>query len=485
MPTRKKSRTSGTTTRSGRTTPRRTEPHTLEWYLEVEQYRYGDYAPWMFEVMEFGRHGGDAVLEIGGGLGTDLSQFARHGAQVTDVDLSGGHLAHAQENFALRGLDGHVRPPRRRDAAVSRQHASTSSTATASSTTRRIPPRVVQEIQRVLKPGGKAIVMMYAEHSWHYWYRLVWEKGLKHDMLRTYSIGEIMSRHVEITENDARPLVKVYTGAAAEAAVRRIRGPRRVQAADDRRRAAGGFRVDPQVDVARDGGPPDGLERHHQGDKAPRVTNASMDSCLYVASNLGAATTVTEAGLAETTERHRLADPARSAGDVSRSARRDREAPGAARGHRRDGTRLAGIVASALRQVGAGPAPARLVPLAVRAGDRVRRCRCARQLLAALDGLHRRSPEAPRDRSGVAARARRRPRDRRSVHDRLAAALRRRPPCPVPAEHQRAVGRRTGFRAPACICEPTTGCSSPPAAATATPATSRVNWRRSPTISPA
>ena len=32
-----------------------------------------------------------------------------------------------------------------------------------------------------------------------------------------------------------------------------------------------------------------------------------MDSCLYVASNLGAATTVTEAGLADTTERHHQA----------------------------------------------------------------------------------------------------------------------------------------------------------------------------------
>ena len=82
-------------------------------------------------------------------------------------------------------------------------------------------------------------------------------------------MGEIMSRHVEITDNDARPLVKVYTGATAEAVVRRVRGPRRLQAAADRRGAAGGFRVDPQVDVARDGGPPDGLERHHQGDESP------------------------------------------------------------------------------------------------------------------------------------------------------------------------------------------------------------------------
>jgi ubiquinone/menaquinone biosynthesis C-methylase UbiE len=187
--------------------PRRT----LEWYLEVEQYRYGEYAPWMFDVMEFGRHNGESVLEIGGGLGTDLSQFARHGARVTDVDLSAGHLEHAKENFALRGLTGDFIhhdaeqlpfPDNRFDVVFSNgviHHTPNTH-------------RVVEEIRRVLKPGGKAIVMMYAEHSWHYWYRLVWEKGIKHDMLRTYSIGEIMSRHVEITENDARPLVKVYTG---------------------------------------------------------------------------------------------------------------------------------------------------------------------------------------------------------------------------------------------------------------------------------
>jgi hypothetical protein len=52
---------------------------------------------------------------------------------------------------------------------------------------------------------------MYAENSWHYWGRLVIELGLRNDMLRKYSMGEIMSRSVEITQNDARPLVKVYT----------------------------------------------------------------------------------------------------------------------------------------------------------------------------------------------------------------------------------------------------------------------------------
>jgi len=184
--------------------------HTPEWYQEIEQYRYGEYAPWMLELMEFEQHSGHAVLEIGAAVGTDLSQFARHGARVTDVDLSARHLELAQENFAWRGLTGQFI---HHDAETLPVPDNSFDVVYSNGVLHHTPNtgRVASEIRRVLKPGGKAIVMMYAEHSWHYWYRLVWELGIKHEMLRTYSIGEIMSRHVEITENDARPLVKVYT----------------------------------------------------------------------------------------------------------------------------------------------------------------------------------------------------------------------------------------------------------------------------------
>ena len=59
--------------------------------------------------------------------------------------------------------------------------------------------RVVDEIRRVLKPGGRAIVMMYAENSLHYWRELVWHSGSERDMLKHHSMGEIMSRSVEIS----------------------------------------------------------------------------------------------------------------------------------------------------------------------------------------------------------------------------------------------------------------------------------------------
>jgi ubiquinone/menaquinone biosynthesis C-methylase UbiE len=188
------------------------EPHTREWFEEVERYRYDEYGPWMPALMEFDRHAGQDVLEIGGGMGTDLSRFARHGARVTDLDLSAGHLALAKENFERRGLQGrfvHHDAERLPCEDGSFDLVYSNGVLHHTPNTR----RVVEEIRRVLRPGGQAIVMMYAEHSIHYWRELVWRLGLERDMLKHYSMGEIMSRSVEISQNDARPLVKIYTAA--------------------------------------------------------------------------------------------------------------------------------------------------------------------------------------------------------------------------------------------------------------------------------
>jgi ubiquinone/menaquinone biosynthesis C-methylase UbiE len=186
-------------------------PHTKEWFLEAEAYRYGEYAPWMAETMEFARHRGEDVLEIGGGMGTDLAAFASHGARVTDLDLSGGHLALARENFALRQLDGAFV---HHDAETLPFDDDSFDLVYSNGVLHHTPNtnQVVSEIRRVLRPGGRAIVMMYAENSLHYWRNLVWAIGIKGDNLSRLSMGEIMSRAVERAERGgARPLVKVYT----------------------------------------------------------------------------------------------------------------------------------------------------------------------------------------------------------------------------------------------------------------------------------
>ncbi len=186
-------------------------PHTKEWFLEAERFRYGSYAPWMPKTMEFDRHAGERVLEIGGGMGTDLAQFARHGASVTDVDLSAGHLKLAKENFATRGLQGTFVL---HDAESLLFDADTFDLVYSNGVIHHTPNthRVIDEMFRVLRPGGRLIVMVYAENSLFYWRNLMWVIGVKVGQLRRYSVGEILSRSVERSDRGgARPLVKVYT----------------------------------------------------------------------------------------------------------------------------------------------------------------------------------------------------------------------------------------------------------------------------------
>ena len=183
---------------------------TLRWFQDIEAHRYGEYGPWMPRVMEFAEHRGESVLEVGGGLGTDLAQFAMNGALVTDVDLSAGHLSLAQQNFRLRGLKGEFI---HQDAERLPFETNRFDVVYSNGVIHHTPNTalMVAEIFRVLKPGGKAIIMVYAENSLHYWGQQVFNLGLRHGLLRDRSIGDIMSGHVEMGQTGAKPLVKVYT----------------------------------------------------------------------------------------------------------------------------------------------------------------------------------------------------------------------------------------------------------------------------------
>ena len=144
-------------------------------------------------------------------MGTDFAQFAAHGARVTDLDLSAGHLTLAKENFFVRGLQGRFI---QHDAETLVFANDAFDVVYSNGVLHHTPNtrRVVSEILRVLKPGGLAIVMVYAENSLHYWRNIMWNIGLREGQLRRYSMGELMSRTVERSDNaGAHPLVKAYT----------------------------------------------------------------------------------------------------------------------------------------------------------------------------------------------------------------------------------------------------------------------------------
>src|SRR5271165_4872610 len=81
---------------------------TREYFDEVEARKYL-VEPHIPAFADFERWRGKKVLEIGCGIGTDTINFARHGAQVTTVDLSDKSMALARQRAEVFGLGDRIR----------------------------------------------------------------------------------------------------------------------------------------------------------------------------------------------------------------------------------------------------------------------------------------------------------------------------------------------------------------------------------------
>lgn len=188
---------------------------TREFFDSVERHRYTEYAPWMPRLMQFDKFCGKRLLEIGCGMGTDLLQFARGGARCTGIDLTPRSVEITRHRFELYGADGSFmisdgeRLPFRSESfdVVYSNGVLHHTPDTAGA---------IREVHRVLRPRGIAKVMLYHRNSLNYWVEIVLRRGLMGgEFLRGRSTEEIMSRVIEFSDHDARPLVKVYSRAEA------------------------------------------------------------------------------------------------------------------------------------------------------------------------------------------------------------------------------------------------------------------------------
>ena len=184
---------------------------TREFFDEVERYRYQEYAPWMPRLMEFEQLRGARLLEIGCGMGTDLLQFARGGARCTGVDLTPRSVEITRHRFRLYGAagdfmisDGEHLPFRSESFDVVYSNGVLHHTPDTAGS--------IREVHRVLRPGGVAKIMLYHRNSLNYWVEIVLRRGvLGLEFLRGRSAEQIMSRVIEFSDHNARPLVKVYS----------------------------------------------------------------------------------------------------------------------------------------------------------------------------------------------------------------------------------------------------------------------------------
>ena len=183
------------------------EPFTLQWFLEIENARYRRQGGWIPRLLEFNKHKGETLLGIGNGLGTDWVQYARQGAEVIACCPSAERLALIQRNFALRGLNGVFLHANERAIPV---ESTTIDVVCVAQLLERTEDRlgVIEEIYRVLKPGGKVLAVIPARYNidywrrrffpWQFWFHSRQEESRLPSMFSAWSLRQLFGRFVEV-----------------------------------------------------------------------------------------------------------------------------------------------------------------------------------------------------------------------------------------------------------------------------------------------
>lgn len=137
-----------------------------EFFAAVEKHRYE--TEWHIpEVVQFERWRDKRVLEIGCGLGTDAINFARARADYTGVDLTERSIELVQRRFTFENLQGNLQTA---DAENLPFADNTFDLIYSHGVLHHTPDteHAINEAHRVLKPGGRAMVMLYHKNSYNY-----------------------------------------------------------------------------------------------------------------------------------------------------------------------------------------------------------------------------------------------------------------------------------------------------------------------------
>jgi ubiquinone/menaquinone biosynthesis C-methylase UbiE len=142
-------------------------------------------------LLRFRERKGKSVLEIGCGIGIDAAEFARHGAQVTTLDLSPKNIELAKKYFAYNNLQGNLLVG---NAEAMEFGDDTFDVVVAIGVFIYTPDtqKAIDEVFRVVKPGGEVICMFWNRISWY-------------PLMVRLSGG-----HYDHEEKDA-PLIKLYS----------------------------------------------------------------------------------------------------------------------------------------------------------------------------------------------------------------------------------------------------------------------------------
>jgi ubiquinone/menaquinone biosynthesis C-methylase UbiE len=170
--------------------------------------------PWMHEILGYDQAHGLRVLDVGCGQGIDVIRYASAGASVTGIDLTPRHVELARAHVAALGLDAEIVNG---DAEALPFPDASFDRVSSNGVLHHTPdmPAALREIRRVLAPGGEARIIVYNRNSFHYWISQVLTQGIiRRQLFVERSMSGVLSRGVERSSIEARPLVRVYNHSA-------------------------------------------------------------------------------------------------------------------------------------------------------------------------------------------------------------------------------------------------------------------------------
>jgi SAM-dependent methyltransferase len=191
------------------------QPGSRLFYELVEQHRYEK--EWHIPAAaDFNKTTNLHVLEVGCGLGTDGAQFARAGAHYTGVDLTEAAVDLARRRFELFNLAGKFRVA---DGEALDFEDNSFDLVYSHGVRHHTPdtPGAIREIHRVLRPGGRAVVMLYHRNSYNYRvnismlrragvHLLRWNPGVKLVRLLTGEPEDSLREHARRLQSDSEYL---------------------------------------------------------------------------------------------------------------------------------------------------------------------------------------------------------------------------------------------------------------------------------------
>ena len=142
------------------------EKNTKEYFDEVEakKYKVEYHIP---RFAEFEKTNGLKMLEVGCGIGTDATNFVRHGAIYTGIELSENSLEITKTRFNVFDLQGDLRCMSGEDLEYHFESESFDLAYSFGVIHHAENPEIVfDQIYKVLKKGGTFKFMVYAKNSW-------------------------------------------------------------------------------------------------------------------------------------------------------------------------------------------------------------------------------------------------------------------------------------------------------------------------------